>query len=430
MNSKILFIVFLSLFLSGTLLPSVPSDAAPYLEARFKAVSRCNDEPVKSSEWEKDLNWKALDCHYGLLGETPGFSKAHIISRNKENTVGLQWLTHVRGGNHNDSSLGSANISLEGELYLRGVTQANKDMTFLWISGKDINLPGPDQHNIVAAENSFELQGPYYGNLKNLTTFENLNLKGILSRSSSIKLNFQINQDHKHEGALNHSIKNGHIKYHYRIISPETCKSRQHIWSEGYFDKGSIQRLTNIICVSIGKSSETHGFGEFTHSIINDLEYFANHPRKYPLSSRVAKLRLQRFWRQAHLSFGKNFRSKSKKLELEAANFLNPESKGSLLNSLIKTRNNFNNKSIREKLLAEVVSALTKATSSYASINEIDPNTLQEIKSISKTLGQPEDLTLDAFDEIIISTKLVGHEILDQASLHRLEANVLAEQAK
>jgi hypothetical protein len=171
MNSKNLYIVFLSLFLSGTLLPSGPSEAAPYLEARFKAVSRCNDEPAKSSNWEKDLNWNALDCNYGLLGETPGFSKAHIISRNKQNTVGLQWLTHVRGGNHNNGSMGSANIALEGELYLRGVTQANKDMTFLWISGKDINLPEADQHNVVAAENSFELQGPYYGNLKNLTTF-------------------------------------------------------------------------------------------------------------------------------------------------------------------------------------------------------------------------------------------------------------------
>jgi hypothetical protein len=344
--------------------------------------------------------------------------------------VGLQWLTHVRGGNHNNGSMGSANIALEGELYLRGVTQANKDMTFLWISGKDINLPEADQHNVVAAENSFELQGPYYGNLKNLTTFENLQLKGILSRSSSIKLNFQINQDHKHEGAVNHSIKNGHIKYHYKIISPETCKSHKHTWTDGYFNKEAIQRLTNIICVSIGESAENHSFGEFTHSIINDLEYFANHPRKYPLSSRVARIRLQRFWRQANLSNGKDFRSKSKKLEMEAANFLNPETKGSLLNSLIKTRNNFNNKNIREKLLAEVVGALTKATSSYASINEVDPNTLQEIKSISKTLGNPEDLTMDAFNEIIISTKLVGHEILDQASLHRLQANVLAEQAK
>ncbi|MGV7220982.1 MAG: hypothetical protein ACQ9MH_05640 [Nitrospinales bacterium] len=427
--SKFIFLLSAIIF-SGISIFPVSIDATPYLKAKFQAVSRCNDEPEKISSWEKELNWNAIDCSYGLLGEMPGFSKAHVISHNKENIFGFQWLTHVRGGTQNESSQGSAILSLEGEISLEGITQANKDMTFLWIENREINLPEKDAHNSVTAENSFELQGSYYGALDNLTTFEDLKLKGILSKTSSIKLNFLINQNHKHEGALFHSIKDGFIKYHYSIISPETCKSREHIWSRGYFDRGPIQRLTNIICVSIGETSNSHSFGKFTHSIINDLERFSNHPKKYPLSSRVAKIRLQRFWRQANSAYGKKFRSKSKQLEIEAANFLNPKSRGSLLNTLINTRNNFSDENKREELLGDVVTALSKATSSYASIKEIDPNTLQEIKSISKTLGRPEDLTLDTFNEIIISTKLVGHEILDQASLHRLEANVLAEQAK
>ena len=81
------------------------------------------------------------------------------------------------------------------------------------------------------------------------------------------------------------------------------------------------------------------------------------------------------------------------------------------------------------RLIADAVSALSNATASYVSIKDIDPNILREIKSISKILGRPSELTLDAFNEIIISANLVGQGILDQANLNRLEANVLAEQA-
>lgn len=416
------------IFMSAIIFPCAP-DAKPYLEARFKAAARCNDEPVNTTSWQKEMNWKALDCTFGLLGETPGFSKAHVIANAKDNTVSLQWLTHVRGGDGGESATASAKLTLEGEFFLMGTAPRNKHLTFLWIGSRDINLPETDPHNFVTAENSFELQGSYYGSLDGLTHLEKMDLSGILSKTSSIKLSFNVTQNHNHNGVCCHGTKEGYIRYHYRIISPETCKTRKHFWNRGYFHKGPIQRLVNIMCVSIGESSRSLNFGKFTHSIINSLETFSNNPGKYPLSSRVAKIRLRRFWHKANKTYVKKYRDRSRQLEKEAANFLDPKVQGSLLSFLVKAHKNFSDKKKRETLLADAVSALSKAASSYASIKNRDSNTLLEIKSISKAMGHLDDLTLDALSEVIISTELVGQEILDQASLNRLEADVLEDQS-
>ncbi len=428
---KKFFLLFI-ISISSALLFSGSSFAEPSLDVKFKAQAQCNKEPHVNQSGTT-MNWKALDCVFGLLGTTTGFARAHVIahtnSDTKNNSVDLNWLTHIRGGHHETDIKASAEINLDGEFSLKGVDPKNKDLTFLWIKDRLINLPDSDKDNLITTEADYKLDGAYYGNFDKLTSFEGKTLKGVLGRTSLLKFYFSFKQRHEHIGACCHKAKDGQMQYPYRIISPDTCRHRSHFWTPGYFDKGAIQRLVNIVCVSIGESPDNPKFGKHTYSIIINLEKYSKLPKTYPLSSKVSKIRLQRFWNRAAKTFRSAKISSAKNLRQAGNFFLDRDDPNSLLNLLAETRKHFSSQSKKKRNIEQALTALSDISSSLSSRGS-DPTAPHGIGTIMEPLKNSGSLTRHDIDELTIASIAVGNQLRDQADLEELEAEVYEVKSK
>lgn len=418
----------LSLFIAGIivlwLFPG-SSTADPNLQAKFKVEAWCNDEPGETQTGVKELNWQALDCVFGLLGKTTGFARAHIIAGANSESVDLNWLTHVRGGFHEAKTPASANLKLDGEFALEEVDPQNRELTFLWIKDRQITFQASDKDNQVKTGIDFELNGAYYGSFDKLTSFEGKTLKGILGATSAFKFKFSLRQHHEHQGACCHKTMDGQIQFPYRIISPETCLHRSHFWNPGYFDKGAIQRLVNIVCVSIGKSPGNPEIGKHTYSIVNNLEKFADRPKTYPMSSQVAKIRLKQFWNEANITFGSARKASAKSLREAEHFFLDMDDPDSLPGLLELARKDFGNGEQRMKIIRHAFTDLTEISSSLSSLNR-KSKVPAGIGTIMEALKEPRLTTLNEIDELALASFAVGKQLKDQADLDDLEAEVYA----
>lgn len=428
---KIFHLLIISIS-TALILPGSAS-AKPFLDVKLTAQAQCNTEPPVNQSGTTSMNWKALDCVFGLLGTTTGFARAHVIantiSDTKNNSVDLNWLTHIRGGHHETDIKASAEINLKGEFSLKGVDPRNKDLTFFWIKDRLIKLPDSDKDNLVTAEVDYKLDGAYYGSFDKTTSFEGKTLKGVLGRTSLLKFYFSFKQRHEHNGASGHKAMDGQMQYSYRIISPESCRHRSHFWTPGYFDKGAIQRLVNIVCVSIGKSPGNPKFGKHTFSIINDLEKYSKRPKTYPVSSVISKIRLKRFWKLADKTFRSDKLSRVKKLRQAGKFFLDRDDPDSMLNLLVDARKDFNDAWQLKRVLEHALTSLSNISSSLSSMGS-GATAPHGIGTIMEPLKNYKSLTLHDIDELTIASIVVGNQLRDQADLDELEADVYEAKSK
>jgi hypothetical protein len=336
---------------------------------------------------------------------------------NGEGVASMEWWTHVEGGDF------SAYMGLTGhaEVSLSQVSKKaeDADLTFLWVTQETHT---PYQVRVTTKVN---YPGQWIKqNVDGLPIEEGVITQASLTPQGSISVD--INEVQECSNCNSPKTEGQFVRLHYKVISPEFCDDDP---SSSLLDPkhSGLDAIQSLVCAfpatkhGVSIDDQWAKRGSALYPKIAGLENYLKVPAQYPVLSKLAAIQLNRFWSSAAHLMAAQEKSDADYLTLAAQLLARADDDHSILRGLLQAKASLKDSQARKKVVDQVLDQVSSLQS------DVSQDYAQMIR---ETLDEPELLTADDMNELILGTLAVGSDLLDEAQLRGVEADLYAAKAR